>query len=224
MIMLYHCLSARSFRPLWALEAMGLKYTLTVLPFPPRVHARHFLDVNPVGTVPAIIIDGVLMTESSGICEYLANKYGPTQLAVLPNEPDYPHYLNWLHYGEATLTFPQTIILRYGQFEDAKRRLPQAVDDYSKWFLGRLRAVDRALEGQKYLCQNRFTMADISVGYSLMLAEFIGLSDEFSSNVSLYWSRLKVQQSYEDALRAQEFAALEQNVPLVHSPSIGREI
>lgn len=222
MITLYHCISARSFRPLWALEALGLPYTLKVLPFPPRVHARHFLDINPSGTVPAIIVDDVLMTESAGICEYLAQRYGPTQLAVLPNEPDYPHYLNWLHYGEATLTFPQTIILRYGQFEDTSRRLPQAVDDYSKWFLGRLRAIEIALQGRTYLCQNRFTVADISVGYALMLADFIGLSDKFSTHVNLYWRMLQTNPSYLKALCIQEAAAFEQGVPLDHAPLIGR--
>jgi glutathione S-transferase len=37
MITLYHCISARSFRPLWALEELGLRYELKMLPFPPRV-------------------------------------------------------------------------------------------------------------------------------------------------------------------------------------------
>ena len=39
MIHLYHCVDARSFRPLWVLEEMRLPYELTVLPFPPRVLA-----------------------------------------------------------------------------------------------------------------------------------------------------------------------------------------
>lgn len=199
-----------------------MEYTLNVLAFPPCVHARHFLEINPIGTFPAIIIDGVLMTESAAICEYLTQRYGQTQLAVQPEEPDYPDYLNWLHYGEATLTFPQTIILRYGQFEDTSRRLPQAVEDYSKWFLGRLRAIERALEGRTYLCQNHFTVADISVGYALMLADFIGLRNAFTPHVDVYWSTLQTHPSYLKALRVQEAAAVEQGVPLIHAPLIGK--
>ena len=38
MITLYHCMSARSFRPLWTLEELNLSYDLMMLPFPPRVH------------------------------------------------------------------------------------------------------------------------------------------------------------------------------------------
>ena len=37
MIALWHCVDARSFRPLWALEELGLSYELKMLPFPPRV-------------------------------------------------------------------------------------------------------------------------------------------------------------------------------------------
>ena len=52
MITLYHCMSARSFRPLWMLEELGLPYELRMLPFPPRVLARSYLDLNTLGTIP----------------------------------------------------------------------------------------------------------------------------------------------------------------------------
>ena len=40
MITLYHCMSARSFRPLWTLEELNLSYELKMLPFPPRVQQK----------------------------------------------------------------------------------------------------------------------------------------------------------------------------------------
>ena len=46
------------------------------------------------------------MTESVAICEYLVQKYGPSDLKVYPEEKDYGSYLNWLYHSEATLTFP----------------------------------------------------------------------------------------------------------------------
>src|SRR3990167_7135330 len=61
MITLYHCVSARSFRPLWTLEELGLPYQLTMLPFPPRALARAFLQENPLGTVP-LLGEGVTPT------------------------------------------------------------------------------------------------------------------------------------------------------------------
>ena len=52
MITLYHCADARSFRPLWALEELALDYELKMLPFPPRMHDRSYLQINPLGTIP----------------------------------------------------------------------------------------------------------------------------------------------------------------------------
>ena len=57
MITLYHCAAARSFRALWTLEELGLPYDLKMLPFPPRVLAKEYLALNPLGTVP-LLLDG----------------------------------------------------------------------------------------------------------------------------------------------------------------------
>lgn len=129
MITLHHCAGARSFRALWTLEEMGLPYELKLMAFPPRAREPDYLALNPLGTVPAFFDDGVLMTELAAICHYLATRHGPTPLAVAPDEPGYGAYLNFLHMGEATLTFPQTIVLRYTRLEPPERRVPQAAAD-----------------------------------------------------------------------------------------------
>src|SRR5512134_413587 len=128
MITLYHCDGARSFRPLWMLEEMGLPYELKMLPFPPRVFAKEYLAINPLGTIPFMVDGETKMTESSGICYYLGTKYGPTPL-----------------------------VLRYSQLEPEERRNPQVAGDYAKWFLGRLRAVEAATANGQNLCAGRFT-------------------------------------------------------------------
>jgi hypothetical protein len=136
MITLYHCDGARSFRPLWMLEEMGLPYELKMLPFPPRVFAKEYLAINPLGTIPFMIDGETKMTESSGICYYLGTKHGPTPLVVGQDDPAYGAFLNWMYFSDATLTFPQTLVLRYSQLEPEERRNPQVAGDYAKWFLG----------------------------------------------------------------------------------------
>ncbi|MGL4289542.1 MAG: glutathione S-transferase family protein [Phreatobacter sp.] len=206
MITLYHCASARSLRPLWMLEELGLAYDLKMLPFPPRMFAKDYLAINPLGTVPCLIDGETRMTESSAICHYLGVKYGPTPLAVAPDEPDYGAYLNWLHFGEATLTFPQALVLRYSRLEPPERRSPQVVEDYSRWFLGRLRAVDAAVASRDTLAGGRFTAADVSVGYALMLASHLGLSKDFVPATAAYWQRLSERPAFRRALAAQDEA------------------
>jgi glutathione S-transferase len=200
-IRLYHCADARSFRPLWALEELGLDYELTVMPFPPRYRAKEYMAVNPLGTIPALVDGETFMTESAAIVQYLATRYGPSPLAVAVEDPAYGAWLNWLHFGEATLTFPQTLVLRYRRFEPGKAEV--VADDYAKWFLARLRAVDRTLQDREWLCAGRFTAADISVGYALLLASNIGLGAEFTPAVAAYWARLQARPAFQAAKASQ---------------------
>lgn len=221
MITLYHCVSARSFRPLWTMEEMGLQYELKMLPFPPRAHAREFLALNPLGTVPAFFDGELRMTESAAICHYLVARYGPSPLDVAPNEPAFGDFLNWLHFGEATLTFPQTLILRYRYFETPERQQPQVAEDYQRWFLSRLCGVDAVVSRQDYLC-GRFTAADISVGYALLLAQDLGMEEQFPSAVRSYWSRLKEREAFWRCLDIQRNAAEAQGVSPVPAALTGR--
>jgi glutathione S-transferase len=212
MITLYHCAAARSFRPLWTLEELGLPYELKMLPFPPRVFAKEYLGINPLGTIPLLLDGETRMTESAGIAQYLVSRYGPTPLAVDVGEPDYGAFINWLHFGEATLTFPQTLVLRYTQLEPEERRSPQVATDYAKWFFGRLRAVEAAAAKSDTLCAGRFTAADISVGYALLLAQRIGLSKDFGPAVAAYWQRLQARDGFRRAVEAENLASDQQNV------------
>lgn len=205
------------------LEELGLPYELKMLPFPPRALARPFLAVNPLGTVPAFSSDQdgsgtTHMTESAAICQYLAARFSPGQLDVAVGEPEFGAYLNYLHFGEATLTFPQTLVLRYGRFEPEGRRQPQVAEDYAKWFLARLRTLEPLLAQQAYLCVERFTAADVSVGYALMLAEHLGLHERFTPSVAAYWQRLRGRDGFARAMRAQEVAAISQGVSIVPAP------
>ena len=218
MLHLHHCLSARSFRPLWMLEELQLPYQLYMLPFPPRALARSFLELNPLGTVPLLTQGDVRMTESAAMCQYLAATHPDAGLDVPPNDPAYGAYLNWLHMSDATLTFPQTLVLRYGRFEPAERQQPQVVVDYTRWFLARLRAVEAAVAQSEYLCAGRFTAADVAVGYALLLAQHLGLAPQFGPATQAYWQRLQARPGYQRAMAAQLRAAVEQGVPTTPAP------
>ncbi len=196
---LYHCKGARSLRPLWTLEEMGLAYELEVMEFPPRFRREGYLDINPLGTVPAFVDGDTTLTESVAICQYLVDCHGPSPLGLAPGDRDYGLYLNWLARADATLTFPQTIVLRYTQFEPPERRLKQAADDYTQWFFARLKCVEAATGEREYLCAGRFTIADICVGYALVLADTLGLSSGFKPNTQAYYRRLIARPGFQRA-------------------------
>ncbi|MEH6470787.1 MAG: glutathione S-transferase N-terminal domain-containing protein, partial [Halopseudomonas sp.] len=97
-IKLWHCHSARSLRPLWALEEMGLEYQVEVMPFPPRVFNKEYLGVNLLGTVPFFDNGETQMTESAAICHYLVERYQQYELGLTVDHPEYGDYLNWLYH------------------------------------------------------------------------------------------------------------------------------
>jgi glutathione S-transferase len=199
---LYHCSNARSLRPLWCLEEMELDYELVNMEFPPRATYPGYLDLNPLGTVPTFTDGDLTMTESSGICQYLVEKYGPTDIGLSVDDPQYGEYVNWLYRSDATLTFPQTLVLRYTRLEPEERRVPQVVQDYSIWYHSRLRSVEITLEdGRPYLLGDRFTIADIAIHYALFLGVSLGLDERYKPNCQRYLADLQERPAFQ---RAQE--------------------
>jgi glutathione S-transferase len=202
------------------LEELQLPYTLHMLPFPPRALARSFLELNPLGTVPLLVHGNVRMTESSAMCQYLAALQPAAGFDMPPGDPAFGAYLNWLHMSDATLTFPQTLVLRYTHFEPPERRQRQVAEDYARWFLARLRAVESTIAHSDWLCAGRCTAADVAVGYALLLAQHLGLDAQFGPATRAYWQRLQDRPAYQRALAAQHQAALAQGVSPQPSPDI----
>ena len=67
MIKIYGTENSRAIRPIWTAEEMGLDYELIMMPFPPRVFMKEYLNINNLGTVPYMIDNNIKMTESVAI-------------------------------------------------------------------------------------------------------------------------------------------------------------
>ena len=189
MMTLWHCRNSRSLRPLWTLEELGLEYNLIELPFPPRLLNKEFLQENALGTVPYYVDGDISMTESSAICHYLESRYGTGKLSLPVEHSEYGDYLNWMYHSDATLTFPQTVYLRYAKFERPEKLNPEVTKDYKLWFLARLKRLDEHLKNRQYLNANKFTIADIAISYALYLGRLQGFDKEYSPHVIDYLDR-----------------------------------
>ncbi|WP_158965643.1 glutathione S-transferase family protein [Chachezhania sediminis] len=202
---LWHTENARSFRVLWALEELGLDYDLQMLSFPPRAFHKDYKDENPLGTVPLLVDGDTRLTESCAIIHYLSARHAGGRLSVAADHPEYGAYLNWLHHGEATLTFPQTLVLRYAFFEPEERRNPQVAEDYWAWFLARLRLAEATLaDGRPFLLKEGFTMADIAVGYAMQVAVKLPGRDALPPSCLAWFETLSRRDAFR---RAQEVQA-----------------
>jgi glutathione S-transferase len=200
---LYTCARSRGLRATWAAEEAGVDIDLRILPFPPRYLAPDYLAINPLGTVPLLVDGDARMTESCAIAHYLATREGYTPLSIVPGEPDYAAYCDYTYHADATITFPQTVYMRFCLFEKDKG-LQAAGEAYAKWFHKRLIKIEERLASRAYLCADRFTVADICVGYALILAESVGLDDGVPHSLKDYRARLTARDAYRRAFEREE--------------------
>lgn len=200
---LYTCARSRGLRATWAAEEAGVDIDLNILPFPPRYLAPEYMALNPLGTVPLLVDGDTRLTESCAIAHYLATRGGYTDLAIAPGQPDYGEFCDYTYHADATITFPQTVYMRFVLFEKDKG-LQEAGHAYAKWFHKRLVKVEQRLEGREFLCADRFTVADICVGYALILAQSVGLDEGVPESLKAYRERLTARAAYQRASAREE--------------------
>jgi glutathione S-transferase len=177
---------SRSRRALWVCEEAGAPYEVVELAWPPRDNPG-YLEVSPAGVVPAIQDGAVTLSESLAICEYVARKHRP-ELILEPSEADYWTYQQWLQFGEGTLQPALAWTRRFGPLAE------QAMADARDAFAIRIGAVEKALsDGREWIVPGRFTCADISMGFPVILAPGLGLADLMPAGVKAYRSRLRAR-------------------------------
>ena len=156
MLTLHHAPQSRSSRILWLLEELGTDYDLVITDIP-RMDGSGAADPrnpHPDKKVPALEHDGVLITESIAIIQYLADLLPKAGLAPPLGDPARGPYLTWLAYYAGVVE--PVVTLHYaglGENQLLQRtfRDGEAVK----------RRVAAALDANPYLLGDRFSAADL---------------------------------------------------------------
>ena len=180
----------------WMLEEVGAPYDVHVLDFAKREHKTpSFLAVNPMGKVPTIVHDGVVITESAAICAYLADAFPEAKLAPRLDDPMRGAYYRWLFFA-ASCVEPAVI--------DKMLKRPPA-DRVSALGYGTFEeAIDAVVEGLRqtpYLLGDQFTTADLymagQLGFGIQLAKVIESRPVFESYLARCTDRPAFKRSME---------------------------
>jgi glutathione S-transferase len=193
---IYHAPRSRSLRVLWAAEELGAPYETVSASF--ARPDEDFLAANPAGTLPAMVDGDVVMTESVAIMMYLASKHGPTPLAIEPSDPRYSDYLQFMLFGEASLAAPLNAMVGTKLLAPEDQKENFTANIITRSFHRRLSLVERQLERGDYMVGDQFTLADISVGYALSLADMLMLGD-VSDAIKAYAQRLTARPAFQRA-------------------------
>jgi glutathione S-transferase/3-isopropylmalate dehydratase len=194
---IHHAKGTRSLRVVWLCEELGAPYEIAPSEF--RKPSEELAAINPLRTLPVLEDGPVKMVESIAIMLYVMGKHMPTPLAAGPNDPGRADWLQFLIMGEAGIGQALSTIVR------ARFLAPEA--EKRNWSV--LAAEDVALKhydfvadrlrASDYLAADRFTMADISVGYTIGIAQMIGLGDRLPPSVIDYHKRLTERPAYQRA-------------------------
>jgi glutathione S-transferase len=203
MIKIYHIAMGRSLRILWLMEEFGEPYELVTVMLPAD---DAFRAISPMATVPSVVDGDIVVGESIAILQYLTGrrlqKSMELGLTVGPN-PDpaaYAEHLQFLHLGEASLAAPLALALRTRRLAPDDQKANFTADLCRDVFRRRLAVVDKHLaDGRVYLMGERLTIADISVGYALHLAQARGAEELLTSRTLAYLERLRARPTFQRA-------------------------
>lgn len=157
MLTFYHAPWSRSSNMLWLLEELGVSYQVEKVDIrAPGGVPEEYRAIQPNKKVPAIVHDGVVITERAAICTYLCDAFPEAGLAPAIGDTMRAPYLTWLVYADAV--FDPVLAAKahghefmgggysYGSFSEMVANL------------------EKTLSSRPYIAGDRFTAADTQIG------------------------------------------------------------
>jgi glutathione S-transferase len=146
----------------WMLEEVGKPYRTEILDFATTMKAPAYLDINPMGKVPAIRHGATVVTEAAAICAYLADVFPDVKLAPPPGHRERGPYYRWMFFAAGPLE--QAVTIKALGFDVPPER--RSTVGYGT-MADTLSAIEGALSGREHIACDHFTAADLYVGAHL---------------------------------------------------------
>ena len=199
MLTLHFAPMSRAVRTLWLLEELGLPYELNQMAFHPKdlksdAHrARH-----PLGRVPVLDDGDIRIWESGAITEYILDRHKNGGLKPAVDAPEYPAYLQWLHYCEGMVMPPVNTIVVHTMLLPPDRRDATVLEQAKRLLTRSLAPVDETLAGKDYLIGN-FSAADTMLGHAAVMSNRLGCVPDEMKNLKAYVARLEARPAFQKA-------------------------
>jgi glutathione S-transferase len=109
---IYHLEGRRSERLVWLCEELGLPYKLEFKRGDLAGSMQAIREINPLMPVaPTVRYGDQILVESGAIIELILEREGRGRLKPASSSPDYPYYLQWMHFAEGS--FASRVIADY---------------------------------------------------------------------------------------------------------------
>lgn len=189
-ITLYEYGPSRSKQVRWTLMELGLEFKsvegLEIL------HTEELIKVNPMGKVPAVIIDGECLFETAAICTHLADMFPEKGLVAPSGTRDRALHMQWVSFDLSELEAYLWSNARNIFVLPKEERITALFEQNNLTFKHAAEILEKELADRDYLVANRFSVTDILVGNTVNWANAYGLLDGIPG-LQAYRERLKAR-------------------------------
>lgn len=189
-IKLFELGPTRSARVRWTLLEAGLEYE-SIGNRVDIIGSEELRKVHPLGKLPAAIIDGKPLFESAAIASAIADLVPEKNLIAKPGTwSRYLHY-QWVCFAltEMEAHVQSTEINSIDFVIPESQHVPGIIEQNSMMFKRGAAALNTVLGKSDYLIEDRFSVTDIIVGYTVAWGQEQGLLSGFP-NLVAYLERL----------------------------------
>lgn len=198
-LVLYYQAGTRAQRVRWLLEELELKYELEYIDlFKGQGNTPQYLAMHPLGQLPVLKIDDSTMFESGAIVQWLAETHADKGLAPATDSPNRREFLQWMYFSVTSLETPAWEIILHSKILPENASVQKIIPFAKENLLKVLQVLEHELQGKSYIIANRFSVADIMIGYILMW--FPEYADKFPKLYS-YTKNLQQRPAYMRSLQ-----------------------
>lgn len=190
-IKLYEWAPTRSQKCRWALLEAGLDYEslgndMKIL------SSDELLRAQPLGKVPAAIIEGKPLFESSAIVTAVADLAPAKGLIGRPGTWERTLHDQWTSFAATELEMWawSAMLNTWEFFLPQEQRVPAIVPQLKELFTRGAGALEAHLANTDYMIGDRFSVTDIIVGYAANLGRNVGFLQDGLARTNAYVNRL----------------------------------
>jgi len=189
-IKLYELGPTRSARCRWTLLEAGLEFESAGNAVE-IIGSSELRDIHPLGKLPAAVIDGKPLFESAAISTAIADLVPEKNLVARPGTWARTLHDQWVCFALSEMeAFIQSTEINTIDFVLPESQHVKAILEQNAMLFKRAAAaLDAELSEHDYLIENRFSVTDIILGYTINFADEFGLIDGFG-NLNAWLERL----------------------------------
>jgi len=181
---------SRAVTTLWMLNELDVDHEQVMVDFEGGdTRTAEFRAINPMGKVPALVDEGVVVTEAAAICAYLADKYPEKGFAPPIALPLRGRYYRYLFFPGTTLE---------PMFTTRSLGLTDYSAESAGWgdFERCLDTIEAMTPDAHWALDSGFSAADVVFGGTLDFAVQFGWLESPSPKVAAYVKRIKARPAY----------------------------